>query len=100
MFLRRCLVTANNFRGQEIAEGIHRVGEGEEVQGGGGSLSKFHSKAMVFKKKNSIPEAAVFSLGADACGRSLACLLAGTIHALSYFVFVGSWVPQKLMKSH
>jgi hypothetical protein len=63
-------VTANNFRGQDIAERIRGVREGEEDQDGGGCFSKFHSKAKIFKKKTSIPEAAVFSLGADACGSS------------------------------
>ena len=63
-------MTANNFRGQEIAVITHGVGEGEEDQHGGGCLSKFHSKATIFKKKTSIPEAAAFSLGADACGSS------------------------------
>ena len=63
-------MTANNFRGQDIADRIHGVKEGEEDQYGGGCLSKFHSKAKIFKKKTSIPEAAIYSLGADACGSS------------------------------
>ena len=54
----------------DLAERIHGVREGEEDQGGEGCLSKFHSKAKIFKKKTSIPEAAAFSLGADACGSS------------------------------
>ena len=60
-------MTANNCRGQEISESTQGV---REDQDGGGCLSKFHSKAKIFKKKTSIPEAAVFSLGADVCGSS------------------------------
>ena len=63
-------MTANNFRGREIAVITHGVGEGEEDQHGGGCLSKFHSKAKIFKKKSSIPEAAVLGLEADACSSS------------------------------
>ena len=35
---RRCLVTANSFRGQDIAERIHGLREGKEDQNGGGCL--------------------------------------------------------------
>ena len=59
--------SANNFRGQDVAERTHGAREGEEDQDGGGCLSKNHYKAKIFMKKISIPEAAVFDLGVDAC---------------------------------